>query len=1029
MKRLLLLAMLLGCGAHGATYTNGQLVWLATNLPPSSTAAINAVATDHSGNVFVAGAFNATNRIGNVVLTSTNTSESFIAKYTSAGALALAKDSGGTAANGIAIDSQGNIIIVGTFRGTANFGGGPTNSGPSDSDAYVAKYSPSGAYIWASTFGSGLNDSATAVAIDSSDNIIVTAIAGQTVNFGSGITRTGFGSYDVAIAKFSGASGATMWGKLYGGPSGDNAKAVTIDRNGDVLVTGSYSGGGGANWGGTPLSGSSSSGVFLAKYAAVDGSYIWSRVFTGSTGNGVAADPNTANIFITGQGSIGFFLNSYDSSGAVRWAQSYGTGSEVGYAIAVDGHGNVVLTGNCGYIGWLPDYNVNGSGYFLANFTTAGTFQWAVQANNANSSGSGVAFDSVGYVLAGGSFTTINTDFGGIIAQKIGTGNNLFLGRYANTSSNPFTFSPSTYSLAAGASINITVTYTAPSDSSTSSNALIFTDNGGGAVRPIQGGPPGNPNAPSNVHINSDGANLDNGVTNSTGTALTLVATNTGASPFTYWWRQNLTVIQGPITGPAGAIYSTNNAQVANNGWYDVIVSNTYGVAFSTQVYVQLTAPPISAPGIAGVWTNFGTNINSPNTAPFLVRNISLAGNNKMIPVFDYSYSASGNKFNSFAAAGPDKNYLASLLLRTNYYITGLGALDLSFGFPTPLTNASMDLRSVSGAIDEGGVFAVVVTNAWYSLFSGLVNQPYLTNALEAPVASFVTNGSSAGSDVLNVPSSTGELVIDALVSAGIQFTQYPGQTLLGVIFVPSKGTYLHVSSKPAIAGTTSMGWGTTISGDTLSHIAVSIKGTPPPQMLVQPAGTNIPLYAPFSLSAKAEGSDTISYRWKKNVASVTSTNLSGTTSDTLSFNTPSTNDSGIYTVLVTNQVGSVMSYPAMVNIYTPPPQPVILIEPSPVTTYYGSNITFGVFASGTPSLLYQWRHNSNIIVGANSPAYSKSNVSTNDQGWYDVQIANSFGNTSSVPVFAALSPFVNPPTPKFIMLGKMNIRGKALIR
>ena len=63
---------------------------------------------------------------------------------------------GGTSddiAYGVALDGSGNVVIVGQFQNTVDFGGGALTSA-GDRDIFVAKYSPSGAYLWARRYGS-----------------------------------------------------------------------------------------------------------------------------------------------------------------------------------------------------------------------------------------------------------------------------------------------------------------------------------------------------------------------------------------------------------------------------------------------------------------------------------------------------------------------------------------------------------------------------------------------------------------------------------------------------------------------------------------------------------------------------------------------------------------------------------------------------------------------------------------------------------------------------------------------------------
>src|SRR5439155_25059398 len=52
----------------------------------------------------------------------------------------------------VAADSRGNLVVAGYFQGTADFGGGPLTSA-GGFDIFVAKFSPTGTYLWGKRYG------------------------------------------------------------------------------------------------------------------------------------------------------------------------------------------------------------------------------------------------------------------------------------------------------------------------------------------------------------------------------------------------------------------------------------------------------------------------------------------------------------------------------------------------------------------------------------------------------------------------------------------------------------------------------------------------------------------------------------------------------------------------------------------------------------------------------------------------------------------------------------------------------------
>jgi len=106
---------------------------------------------------------------------------------------------------GVAVDDSGNVVVTGSFNGTVNFGGGGLNSAGSF-DIFVAKFSGAeGSHLWSKRFGSTSDDWGRGVAVDGSGNAVVTGSFLGTVDFGGGGLSSGGGYYDLFVAKFSGA--------------------------------------------------------------------------------------------------------------------------------------------------------------------------------------------------------------------------------------------------------------------------------------------------------------------------------------------------------------------------------------------------------------------------------------------------------------------------------------------------------------------------------------------------------------------------------------------------------------------------------------------------------------------------------------------------------------------------------------------------------------------------------------------------------------------------------------------------------
>ena len=136
------------------------------------------------------------------------------------------------------VDSNGNIVITGMFKGTVDFGGGAISSnGLLYPDAFLTKLSSAGQYMWSKSFSSPSSDVGRGLAVDSSNNIIVTGYYMGTVDFGGGPLLTN--GQNTFLAKYS-TTGAHLFSRGYAGTN--FGIGVATDRNGNVGVTGWYQG-------------------------------------------------------------------------------------------------------------------------------------------------------------------------------------------------------------------------------------------------------------------------------------------------------------------------------------------------------------------------------------------------------------------------------------------------------------------------------------------------------------------------------------------------------------------------------------------------------------------------------------------------------------------------------------------------------------------------------------------------------------------------------------------------------------------
>jgi len=103
--------------------------------------------------------------------TSAGANDLFVVKYNSSGTKEWTKQLGSASsdfANGVATDSSGNVYVAG-----GTYGGLDGNNSAGNSDLFVVKYNSSGTKQWTKQMGSSSRDYDYGVATDSSRNVYV----------------------------------------------------------------------------------------------------------------------------------------------------------------------------------------------------------------------------------------------------------------------------------------------------------------------------------------------------------------------------------------------------------------------------------------------------------------------------------------------------------------------------------------------------------------------------------------------------------------------------------------------------------------------------------------------------------------------------------------------------------------------------------------------------------------------------------------------------------------------------------------
>ena len=294
---------------------------------------------------------------------------------------------------GVVSDKDGNVFVTGTFRGPAKFDTQtPANAG--ETDVYVAKYSPTGDFLWVRSGGGVDYDSAMAIALDQAGNIYVLGVFRQSANFDSKI-ETSQGGSDVLLLKYN-TQGVLQWFIRIGGAANDRAQGLSIDGKGNIYISGTFEGG--ADFLGQTMTSAGQSDIFVLKMT-LDHVLQWYKQageFGGrAEGLGIKHDGD-GNAYVTGYfsntmsfgadgqlidaGMGDFFVAKYSSSGDELWAKrGGGLGADAGRAISTDQAANVYVVGT---VDSASTFNGNEFPFagevdaFIAKYTKEGVLQW-----------------------------------------------------------------------------------------------------------------------------------------------------------------------------------------------------------------------------------------------------------------------------------------------------------------------------------------------------------------------------------------------------------------------------------------------------------------------------------------------------------------------------------------------------------------------------------------------------------------------------------------------------------------------------
>lgn len=305
-------------------------------------------------------------------------------------------DDGPQSVRSVAADADGNVYLLGDFEGAFDFGGGLLRATGDKADIVLASYDPLGAHRWSKRFGDSSNQYATQVAVGPTGQVVILGRAFGKIDFG-GTLLDAAGTDDVFVAAF-GPDGQHRWSRIFGGIDPDRAERLAFEANGDVLVTGAFTGT--VDFGAGPVRSAGQRDAFVLRLAGANGAHLGSLAIGGpgdEYGFGIAAAPG-GDLYVTGRfqesvsvaggpmlrsaGGRDVYLARITRAGGHVWSRAIGGAeddlvfdlvpSPAGDGLAITGY----VVGEVDF-GDGPRATIGGQDLFLARYDADGALRWA----------------------------------------------------------------------------------------------------------------------------------------------------------------------------------------------------------------------------------------------------------------------------------------------------------------------------------------------------------------------------------------------------------------------------------------------------------------------------------------------------------------------------------------------------------------------------------------------------------------------------------------------------------------------------
>lgn len=494
-----------------------------------------------------------------------------------------------------------------------------------------------------------------------------------------------------------------------------------------------------------------------------------------------------------------------------------------------------------------------------------------------------------------------------------------------------------------------------------------------------------------------------------TSASATFSAAVTGTpAPTLQWQRLNVQGVWADIAGAKSSSYTIASASSADDGaQFRLVATNSAGTAASAPAVLNVVsqaAPPavvstsgdltvpVGSPAVFAVTVN-GT---APLSFQWHRNGVALTGANAPILRLDQVSSAHAGSY-TLQVSNPagsvtspaqrltvvpaDSGVIAPTIVTQPASVTVNAGNTASFAVAvtgtgpltyqwrrnsTPIGGATSAVYTIAAAATtDAGAYSVVISNAAGSATSGAAT--LTVNPAPAPVAPSITTQPSG---LVVIPGATATFAVAATGTGPLSFQwRRNGADLLGA--TNSVLTLNNVSG--ADAGDYSVVVSNAAGNVTSANAPLILIGAP--AITAQPQSVSVAQGQAATFAVAATG-NALRYQWLRNNVAI-----SGATSPAYTTEPTQAADNGtVYSVIVYNNAGLVISGGALLTVTSPVVPPVIKVQPADATILDAEAATLVTEVDGSRPLAYQLQR----LVGA---------------AWTDVGSAASTGTVAPISV------------------------------